>query len=251
MKEISIIIIALFLVGCESTPQTAMPTYRMNSPEVNSEPLAVNIASGIGSMSKINLTNDNNSNSDDGNEAVLFIRASVVAVDGLKLIASGASNDGDTSSVTALYQFYGLKADQSVEGNFSQAVSLGYILSPDEGSYQSSAESSNTSWQQKTNIVDLAWIMGYRLTPQLLTYGGPFVQWANTKVKSSINSEEDELNRSFNKDYSGNLFGVNLALEYRFIFGLGLTGEVVLSKVNWSNSSFIDNGFNVKIDYQF
>jgi len=245
------VVIVLFLAGCQSTPKTSMPTYRMNSPEVSSTPLTVNFSTGIASATEVSLTDEDSSA--DSSETELFVRASIVAIDGLKIIASSADNGDSTGSVTALYQFSGLKREQADAGNFSQAFSLGYVFSSGNGSYLSLTNEQN-NWQQDTGLIDLAWILGYRITPQLITYGGPFVQWGKAEVVNSINITDTtplEQNSLSDDDYNGHLLGMNLAVEYRFNFGLGLTGEFVASQSKWKNSSVTDNGINIKIDYQF
>ncbi len=257
MKNISVAVIILsFLSGCESTPQTVMPTYRLNSPEVSSVPLAVNISSGVGSISEVNLTESDKVSSENVNDSALFFRASIVAVEGLKIIASGAANHDEVASVTALYQFYGLNADKTVAGNVSQALSLAYVSSSGRGSYgsltpQVTAEDKSVNWEQDTDIIDVAWILGYRISPELLTYGGPFYQWGKAKVRNALESGSNKLESYSKEEHNGNLLGANLALEYRFNFGLGLTGEVVFSKAKWSDSTITESSFNFKIDYQF
>lgn len=257
MKNLYLAMVSLMLlVGCKSTPNTAMPTYRLNSPEVSSSPWTLNIASGIGSLSGVYLVNDSNSSKNE-NDSTLFIQVSVVPLEGLKIVASNASNfDDEITSITALYQFYGLNADKTVVGNFSQAMSLGYTAGFKNSSYsnlssQSSSEFNNVKWDQDTDIIDIAWILGYRINPSLLIYGGPFFQKGKAKVKNSIEDSDENILDTSNEKHKGNLLGSNLALEYRFSFGLGLTGEVVHSKAKWSNSTITDNSLNFKIDYQF
>jgi len=255
MIKVSVIITLLFLAGCESTPKTTMPTYRLHNPEVNST-FSASIATGIGSVSTVAINGNQKTNSNEDNESDtdLFIKASIVAIEGLKVSFFGDIGGSDNGGIMALYQFYGLNADKSVEGNVSQAFSLGYINNDGIGFYDlpSSSPYTRSNWEQDTKIIDFAWVSGYRINPDLIVYGGPFFQWGKSNVMEVLSSSSETIEDLVsNQNNKGNLYGANIALEYRFKSGLGLTGEVVYSKAEWSKSTVDDASLNFKVDYQF
>jgi hypothetical protein len=257
MFKLSVIITLLFLAGCQSTPQTTMPTYRLNSPEVNSTALKIKIGGGTGNESSINLNTYKEGdlvdiNSNTVNNLTPFAQVSIVAVKGLKFVVSDDTGLG----IKALYQFYGLNADNTVEGNFSQALSLGYLTNDDQGDYDLDYDSLypyyDSHWKQKTKIIDFAWISGYRINADFLIYGGPFFQRGKSKVTETLSALTNEVDKIVSKkQHKGNLYGANIAFEYRLNFGLGFTGEVVYSKAEWSKSTINGASFNFKVDYQF
>jgi len=98
-------------------------------------------------------------------------------------------------------------------------------------------------WDQKTKAIDVAWILGYRTSPKKLFFGGPFVQFLQADINSTLNILD-------HKD-DGISMGGNIAFEYRFYSGFGFTSEVVFYANDWEYTDDTGMSFNAKFDYQF
>lgn len=230
-----------------------MSTTRFDNPEVSSEPLTVNLALGFGGRTELVIDEKNIGDDDSGTQAIAFAQGSITAAKGLEISVRG--NDESATRVGIKYQFYGAHTEQAVTGDISQAFTLGFEknTTSSAGNYYQSCESFSCepvydygSWEHDTNVYDIAWIIGYRLTERNILYGGPFYQWGQLKgYKTTFN------NASLPLKSDGDMIGTNIAIEHRFSFGLGLAGEVVYSKLNWGNFSETDTTLNFKIDYQF
>ena len=108
------------------------------------------------------------------------------------------------------------------------------------------SEESASNWDHDTSIYDGAWVLGYKLTEYNIIYGGPFYQWGSLNGYKSITDVSEE-----SIDSNGYMMGANIAIEHRFSFGLGLTGEVIYSTLRWNEFQENSTWFNVKMDYQF
>jgi len=230
------------LSGCNSTPKASMSTLRLNNPEVNSKPLKVNLAVGHGSRSEIYLE-DENTDSDDIN---VFARASVSISNGWQVSIQDESDEA--YSVAVQYQFYGDNADKADRGNFSQAIRLGYEGKVSGRGDKDTNLENNTYWEHKTNIFDISWILGYRFNKNLIMYGGPF--YYNGSLKGQYKPELEQ-SQIIELDEDGKQYGANVAIEYRFNNGIGLSGEFIVTEASWGDYSHGSSNANFKFDYQF
>jgi hypothetical protein len=239
MKEIKFITFGLLsfiaLSGCKSTPKASLSTLRLNNPEINSEPLKVNLALGIGSRSETYLEDGNN----DGDDLSSFGRASITVAKGWQI--SFQDESYDAQSLAIQYQFYGEYADKSDEGNLSQSLRLGYERKETDLDY------GDIHWQHKRDIFDLSWILGYRFSKNLIVYGGPFYYSGSLDgyYQAGLNEQEQTL------EENGEQYGGNIAIEYRFDNGFGLATELVVSESSWGKYSHGSSNVNVKFDFQF
>ena len=156
------------------------------------------------------------------------------------------------------------------QGNFSQAVSFGYSRHSDndvlitEGEYRPLfgsdvlTYSRQSIYDQETEVFDLAWIFGYRAHKRGLIYGGPFLilgdlsgqemlELTVTDEAGEITSRQDTLNL----DSDGKLYGVNLAYEYKWDFGMLITAEVSWAKFTWQDNSNSDASVGFIVGYTF
>ena len=245
----------ILLSACSTNPvSVSMSTSRFDNPEVSSEPLSVNLALGSGSRTILNIETDDKNFS--GNDIYAFARGNITATKGLEI---SISSDVDSATHIGIkYQFYGAHTEQSTKGNISQAFTLGYERTETYESYYSGGDyiageslycnyvAESGYWQHDTDVYDIAWVVGYKLTDRDIIYGGPFYQWAQLSgYKSTANNSTEPL------ESDGYMVGANIAIEHRFSFGLGLAGEIVYGNLNWGHYSQNDTSFNFKIDYQF
>ncbi|TLU66775.1 hypothetical protein FE810_04505 [Thalassotalea litorea] len=243
----------LTLGACKSTPELSFNPKRFDSPEVYSQPLKVNIATGFTARSLIVIDRyeDLNDHTIDSqvreknygdDEVILFASADVTAGNGWEFSLSGA----DSLKAAVKYQFYGEHSENSDIGNLSQAVTLGYERH----------QKDEADWHQKSDIIDIAWVVGYRALAKGIIYGGPFIQWG--KADGQVNAYElspetgdrflaEEINFSRN----GTFLGLNIAYEHRFNFGLGWGIEFVTYTNKWGDDDKADQMLNLMLDYQF
>jgi len=249
---ITCLLLSILLSACSTNPvNVSMSTTRFDNPEVSSEPFKVNLALGHGGRTFLTIEDDPYNY--DGTEIDGFARGNITAAKGLEI--SVRSDDDSATRVGLKYQFYGAHTEQSIRGNLSQAFTLGYerkATTEQNYSYNNCGSSycepvyERGVWEHDTNIYDVAWVVGYRFAKRDIIYGGPFYQWGELQgYKAIANTTTEELNSD------GHMIGANIAIEHRFSFGMGLAGELVYSKLSWSNFSETDTSFNFKIDYQF
>ncbi len=251
--------ISMIITGCATIvpPKVHLNAYRLENPEVVSQPLKVNIASGVVATNQLTVQDTDGAlqDTDRGNEDEVDIKLlgelGMTVAKGLQL---SLSYNTSVSRLSAKYQFYGNNADLATQGNFSQAISLGY--SDSETSSQELIPIADESdaqeyfvWDLTSHTVDIAWILGYRMTHNFMVYGGPFYGYSvakGTRFKDSAAFEKA-------LDLSGHMTGANIAFEYRFDMGLALSLEALTYQNRWEGDeySISDTALNFKIDYQF
>ncbi|ALO36428.1 hypothetical protein CMT41_18025 [Colwellia sp. MT41] len=244
------LLMVLFLAGCSNGGvYVSLSNTRLDNPEVSSKPLQVNLAWSNGNRKYLMI--EKIAEGDYGNEGTGFVRASITTIPGLAL----SVNDGAGSVLhfAAKYQFYGQYSDQSKTGNISQAITLGYEKKNTKGTSTTGIQSDygytyddDSSWQHNTGIYDVAWIVGYKLSPHNIIYGGPFYQWGTLKGSKNFSSGVSK-----NLNSNGSSIGANIAIEHRFTYGLGVGAELLYSSSNWAGYHSSDSAFNFKVDFQF
>lgn len=230
---------AFILVGCSTAPpKVSMSTVRLSSPEVHSEPLKANVSTGMNTRVVTTFTETGSHHESE----FFYIQGGVTVADGIEV--SLKNELSGATSFAAKYQFSGARSNHAEEGNFSQALSVGY---EGNSNSESSGRDQEDYWKHKSNIYDVAWILGYRLSSATIVYGGPFYQWGGLhgEQRRGADSEITELNSD------GKMLGANLAVEYRFNSGIGLAGELVISEAQWDELSHRSSNFNFKVDYYF
>ncbi|MEW6993500.1 hypothetical protein AADZ84_04415 [Colwelliaceae bacterium MEBiC 14330] len=246
------VVLSTFLfTGCTTiAPKVHLDSYRLENPEVASTALKVNIATGLVTETQLTVQ-DTTGDNDDGADINLLGQLGMTVAKGLQFTLSNTSS---MARLSAKYQFYGNNADLATQGNFSQAISLGYAngeTSNEElmpGAYESDAQN-YFAWDLETHTIDVAWILGYRITHNFMIYGGPFVGYSMSKGTRFKDSPQFEKTLNL----SGYMPGANLAFEYRFDMGLALSLEALTYENRWEGGkySFSDSVLNFKIDYQF
>jgi hypothetical protein len=243
----------MIVTGCKNldlAPKANLNAYRLENPEVVSKPLKLNLAAGVVTVNQltVQLTDEESDNSYNFDP---LLNLGVSLSKGLQF---SLSNSPGSYRLSAKYQFYGNHADLATQGNFSQAFSLGYANTDtsDEERLPGVDRYSGDkylNWELTSRTIDIAWILGYRMTHNFMVYGGPFYGYSvakGTRFKDSAVFEKA-------LDLSGHMTGANLALEYRFDMGLALSLEALTYNNRWEGGeySFSDATLNFKIDYQF
>jgi hypothetical protein len=120
-----VLISTILFTGCTNlaAPKVYLNSYRLENPEVASTALKVNIATGIVTETKLTLQ-DTPEDNIDGAEIRFLGKLGVTLAKGLQFSLSHSRSD--RYRLSAKYQFYGDNADLATQGNFSQAISLGY-----------------------------------------------------------------------------------------------------------------------------
>lgn len=234
----------LGLVGCGSTVDVSMNQSRLESPEVNAKPLTFNISAGQNTRHQIEF--DENNSDNDSVDLSLFLKGSVTAAEGLELYVKDSSRS--VIHLGMKYQFWGDHRESSDKGNFSQAISIGYETKFSDGGSKEAVQSDfgdYSYWQSDTKIYDVAWILGYRFNKHVMVYGGPFYQQG--KMELSSERQSDDIYDGSN----GKQLGLSFATEFRFSFGLSITGELAYTDTEWANYSESAPSYSVKFDYQF
>jgi hypothetical protein len=247
-----VLISTILFTGCTTlAPKVHLNSYRLENPEVASTPLKVNIATGIVTDTELTVQ-DTTEDNIDGAEIRLLGKLGVTLAKGLQFSLSHSRSD--RYRLSGKYQFYGDNADLATQGNFSQAISLGYSNGVTAETERTTSEEvynagNYLNWELTTHTVDIAWILGYRLTDNVMLYGGPFVGYSMSKGTRFKDSPQFEKTLNL----SGYMPGANLVFEYRFDMGLALSKEVLIYTNQWEGGkySFSSHSFNFKIDYQF
>ncbi len=242
----------LLFTGCTTiAPKVHLDSYRLENPEVASTPLKVNIATGIVTDTELTVQ-DTTEDNIDGAEIRLLGKLGVTLAKGLQFSLSHSRSD--RYRLSGKYQFYGDNADLATQGNFSQAISLGYahgVTSDTERVIDAESYSAKNyfDWELTTHTIDIAWILGYRMTDNFMLYGGPFIGYSMSKGTRFKDSAQFEKTLNL----SGYMPGANLAFEYRFDMGLALSLEALTYNNRWESDKYNLSGsvLNFKIDYQF
>lgn len=282
-KSINLILVVcastMLLSGCLSS-STSLSTMRMDRPEVSANKYALTTKVGLGGRKTVKLTTPYGSgkktpptisNSFDGNVDISpAVSLGITPLPRLEVSISSL----DDAKISVKYQFSGDSADKAKQGNFSQAVSVGFSRYNESTSISNSYDSTDysveppvteyrtvsNSFEHDTYAVDAAWILGYRLTNNMLVYGGPFYINGNLSGEhtfTSARADNAQMNNQtveetlLNLDSSGSMLGANVALEYKFDFGLFLTAEVSFNRMEWEDASDSSANGAVIIGYQF
>ena len=228
-----IILLAILLSGCNSTPEVANPMARFESPEVHNE--AFNFKVAIGSE-KTNDINIDNSKKNSKTKATR-LSAAMSLSHGFEI---NTVYDFDRNKVSLKYQWLGASLEQSNAKNYSLATSVG------RWTFNDSGYSDNTkyrSWDLYQEVIDLAIIGGYRIDDKTLLYSSLFYQTGD--IEGTITSS----NTPFTDDGYG--IGLSLAVEYQLFTWLAITGELVHHKNEWFNKNNSETGINANVEFRF
>ncbi|MCF6439996.1 hypothetical protein L1077_11180 [Pseudoalteromonas luteoviolacea] len=251
MQKCTAALASLFiLAGCNSTPEADTGSVRLDSPEVHSEPFHFKLALGLDKGQPIPKGDAPLGSNDTG----LFINAETTLGGGF----SAKYQIGKAIKATLKYQLFGQHAETAQTGNISHAVTLGYLTDTETGletKYPNKyTPELDKDWKLTQDLIDIAWITGYRLSPDALLYGSIFYQtgdidgaYYNTRCKDNY---APECAQSYFID-DGSAFGLSISLEYAFTkYFLGSI-EAVHSRSNWFNRNEDDTLVNGKLTFQF
>lgn len=258
--EITALLGIVMVTGCRSTVEVNPQHYRMERPEVSTEPLQTNLGAGYVAGRAVALEDSQAS----GHSGSLLGRLGISLGRGFEVGVS--STLMDTTRYSGKYQFWGDGADRADAGNWSQAVSLSLEQSDSSGTQVERASTlwpattdpikSSTRWDAELLLYDAAWIIGYRPHARWLWYGGPYLRFGRVAVdwRQEAGSEVKAVMRQV----EGRIWGANLALEYRLQWGLGMTVEAVYADRTFDSfwtglPKQRDRGveWNLLLDYRF
>ncbi|MBY6105167.1 hypothetical protein [Ferrimonas balearica] len=242
----------LMLTGCATTVSFTPQHFRMDRPEVDARPLRPNIGLGQVNQREVPLQN----------EVVLKERESdLLGRIGLSLghgIEFGVAAAGQATRYSLKYQFAGQYAEFSDVGNWSQAISLATErFDSDESTYCAfCSDGESDLWRAKLALYDLAWIIGYRPRAGWLVYGGPYYRFGEARGLWQGYPEAPTLSQKMEAD--GQIWGTNLATEYRFQAGLGFTLELVYANTRFdghlphqSTQNHSETFLNMVVDFRY
>ncbi|KID55079.1 hypothetical protein JF50_25050 [Pseudoalteromonas luteoviolacea] len=241
----------IVLSGCQSTPPEADPgSVRLDSPEVHSQPFNVKLAVGTDKGRSIPIDGTPLGSDELGYYASIEMS-----------LGSGFSakyQEGKAVKGAIKYQFAGQHAETAQAGNISHAITLGYLTDHESGREKGKNDSSHsTKWELDHDLIDIAWITGYRLSEEVLIYGSAFYQFGDidgayyrTNLKGCIESRVPECVLSHFSD-DGSAYGLSVSVEYAITQSLLYSIEVSHSRTNWFNRNENDTLVNGNITYQF
>ncbi|MDK1288685.1 hypothetical protein [Pseudoalteromonas umbrosa] len=241
------------LTGCNSTPEADTGSVRLDSPEVHSQPFNVKLAIGLDKGQPIPIGDSPLKSNDTG----LYVSGEMSLGAGF----SAKYQTGKAVKATLKYQLSGQHAETAQAGNLSHAITIGY-LSDHESGVESKEQSNllpsdNRAWELDHDLIDIAWVTGYRLSEDTLLYGSVFYQtgdidgtYYRTTYEGCNEQHAAECALSHFSD-DGSAYGLSLSLEYAFTKRFLGSLEVVHSRSNWFNRNEDDTLINGNIIYQF
>lgn len=242
----------LALTGCATTVSFTPQHFRMDRPEVDARPLRPSIGLGQVNQREVPLQN----------EVVIKERESdLLGRIGLSLghgVEFGVAAAGQATRYSIKYQFAGQYAEFSDVGNWSQAISLATERFDSDESAQCAFcnEGEYDLWNAELALYDLAWILGYRPRTGWLIYGGPYYRFGEARGLWQGYPDNPASLNTMKAD--GQIWGANLATEYRFQAGLGFTLEMVYANTRFdgqvptqSSPSHSETFLNMVVDYRY
>lgn len=267
------VLLLLVLSGCSvnTPPHTSLSLVRFESPELSAKPLSVQLNQGLSEDRVVTLSNNQQSQvsygcsqpdwtSADGSceHEYAFLRGSLAVAKGLEVAYTKHADH----RISVKHQFAGQHRESAAEGNWSQAVVVGYSWQQndyDRATFDLLHSSSpdiyltHSRWEQKTTGYDIGYVLGYRVSPRLLIYGGPYLYKGKLKGEQFLtlteNNSETEL--IIDLDSTGRKLGLNLALQFNFGKYFVLQTEVVSSRLTWANVNKQANQINIMAGVQF
>ena len=111
----------------------------------------------------------------------------------------------------------------------------------------------HSRWQQKTTGYDIGYVLGYRVSPRLLIYGGPYLYKGKLKGEQILTLMQDnsETESIIELDSTGRKLGLNLALQFNFGKYFVLQTEVVSSRLTWADVNKQASQINIMAGVQF
>ncbi|MDK1288686.1 outer membrane beta-barrel protein [Pseudoalteromonas umbrosa] len=254
MKKCAAVLTSLIvLTGCQSTPPEADPgSARFNSPEVHSQPFKLKLSLGTDKGRTIPIEGAPL----DSNNSESFASAEMSLGGGF----SAKHQSGKADKWSIKYQISGQYAETAQAGNISHAIALGYLSDQESGLVENSSNNSPATrkdWKLDHDLIDVSWITGYRLSDELLVYGGAFYQFGEidgayyrTVSDGCSESHASECTLSHFSD-DGSTYGLSLSIEYAINKHLSYSVEAIRSHSNWFNRKEKDTLVNGKVTYQF
>ncbi|ESP92661.1 MULTISPECIES: hypothetical protein [Pseudoalteromonas] len=243
----------LMLTGCFSTPEADTGSVRLDSPEVHSQPMKVKMAIGLDKGQPIPISDSPLGSNDTG------VYASLEMSLGGGFAAKVQT--GKALKTTLKYQFSGQHAESAQAGNVSHAITLAYLTDEESGTDFETGEyineDSKRDWKLDHDLIDIAWITGYRLSPEALLYGSIFYQTGEidgTYYRSTFGGCAERhapecAQSTFSDD--GSAYGLSVSFEYAFTKSFLGSLELVHSRSNWFNRNEDDTLVNGNLIYQF
>ena len=267
------LLMLLVLSGCSvnTPPHTSLSLVRFESPELSAKPLSVQLNQGLSEDRIFTLSNNQESQvsygcsqSDwttvDGSceQDYAFLRGSLAIATGLEVAYTKHSDH----RISVKHQFAGQHRENAAAGNWSQAVVVGYSWQQNdydretfEQRYSSSPDIylTHSRWQQKTTGYDIGYVLGYRVSPRLLIYGGPYLYKGKLKGEQILTLMQDnsETESIIELDSTGRKLGLNLALQFNFGKYFVLQTEVVSSRLTWADVNKQASQINIMAGVQF
>lgn len=169
-----ILSLVLILSGCAITVN--IPVNRFDSPETTGKLGRVKVAASGGGTDEVTLTPDYTATPPNTTSPYLDTGVFARVTGGVGLLDNLDVELRNFSEFWAKYEIFGDSRLNAQAGNFALAVTVG------AGYGQNSSTNSNTIRNLQGNVSqseywgDAALVLGYRLSPMFLFYGGPFAR---------------------------------------------------------------------------
>lgn len=249
MKKITssfALIASSLLSACSTPPAVHSHLARFDAPEVANTPFIINYKLG---------TNKTNVIPRDTGEPIhdeedLYLGADISLSHGFEFNAE-VSPSSPTFGYGLKYQLSGESREEAKPGNVSHAISVAYHAS---GNGEGNDDQGN-HYSQSLTLYDIAWISGYRLTPQWLLYGSLFYQHGNLAVSYNPDDhrshcQQNCLSGTLYEQTSSN-YGLSLSTEYQPFQYVFVTLEGTYLHADWYNRDESELALNAAVTIQF
>lgn len=241
-----ILTLCLFLPACAITAK--LPLTRHESPETQGKPdgkMAAEMQGAYQSRNEVEFT-------DDYNRRAPSVTAPSVETPGHRIIGQGGLGLLDSLDVTLTlpqlrlglkYQFLGEPRLRAEKGNFSLAVSAGIATAKEKESSTGIFSTSTQSFELRETVMDGQLIAGYRISKEVLLYGGPFIVFDKVRLDyTSTGGTTSSSSSGTIRSIGGNL-GLHVTLDERFF--VRAEGAGSKTRLGRANTGRGDYGFSV------
>ncbi|WP_125779151.1 hypothetical protein [Pseudoalteromonas rubra] len=236
----------LLLSACSTPPAVHSHLARFDAPEVADTPLVINYKLGTNKTNVI----PKDTSAPIHDEEDLYLGADISLSHGFEFNFE-VSPQAPTIGYGLKYQLSGDSRENARPGNVSHAITLAYHASANgEGN-----DGQGNLYTQSLALYDIAWISGYRLTPQWLIYGSLFYQHGNLDI--SYNPEHHRshcqpacLTGTLYEQTSSN-YGLSLSTEYQPFQYVFVTLEGTYLHADWYNRDKSELALNAALTVQF
>ncbi|MEW6056388.1 MAG: hypothetical protein AB1540_07220 [Bdellovibrionota bacterium] len=214
---ILLLLLALTLISACTSVRVDMPANRFESPETNGALLKGHIEpAALQGINEVVLVEDytrrpprNDTPEFSESDYAYRFSAGIGVLE--RLDVDLRVHEESPTMLGVKYQFLGEPRAKEVSSDFKLAVSAGAGAGNRKGSSTDTLFTQSGQYDVDFLAFDLAVILGYRLTPAILFYGGPFAYWLDADGEIA---QPAAGGTTYPLDGSGREFGTNLGVQF-------------------------------------